>query len=197
MRVPSAKALIVLLLLSTLQGLAAPKKKVKIKTPKKAPKASVSKTSPPPPKEIVVVPPRQSSWAFKGLFGLNRWAGLGFWSGIGVNYIPENQNHLRLGIESSILLVSQGSLSSFLFSAQFMPGRKSFYQQGASLGFLVGPGFSGGGLPKSSTLFVILAEGAWNEKLSEFVQVQLALRAGKIGSEWAFQPGVGLVFFLA
>jgi len=167
--------------------MAAPKKRTKTKAKKKATKLIVSQPAPSPApapaKETLPPPATKSPWGFKGMFGLNRWEGLGFWSGVGINYIPRSQTHLRFGFEGTILLVSQGSLSSFLFSSQFLPGRKSFYQEGASLGFAIGPGFSGGGLPQNSTLLVLLAEGAWNEKLSDFVQLQLLLRAGRIGSE--------------
>jgi len=166
-------------------------KKAKSQNIQKNEKKPVSVAPSPAPATPVSTP---SSWQLKGVFGLSRWSGLGFWSGIGLGFIPRARTQLRLGAEANILLVSGGSLSSILFLADWMPGGESFYNKGASLGLIAGPGFSMGGITGKPTVLVVFLQGAWNEKMREGVQIELVLRGGRIGDEWALQPGINFFF---
>ncbi|NBX77241.1 MAG: hypothetical protein EBQ92_11850 [Proteobacteria bacterium] len=174
-------------------SLAAPKKKPLKKRNKPA---VIQKTQAPPKKEQKDPEPNPSPLFVNASFGASRWEGMGFFSGLGLGVFPRPGDKVGWGLESQLLLVSNGSLFMTLGGAWYYFSHPSSTQRFLSLGLLLGAGFSGAGLPLSPAIAAGFFEVSGNQRLSDYAWLKFWTRAGLLDGKGAAQLGLSLLFHL-
>lgn len=178
---------LILMLFGSFAVAASPKKKQK-----KPPVIKIQKQE-----EAPTAAPNLDSkiWRVIPSFGLSRWQGTGFWTGIGIGLPASQMQSWVWGFETNLLLVSQGSLFSSLVGGWYFFGKRRELTHSYSLGLMAGPAFPAGGLPGGNAVtWNAQLEGAWNQRLNEFASLRLLFRLGLIRQQLFLQPAIGVAF---
>lgn len=154
------------------------------------------KKRPIPPKKKVETELSQGRLFLQNSFGLSRWEGWGFSSGLGIGVFPPIENKMGWALEGRITLVSKGSLFTILGGVWYYLTPPLLSQQFISFGLLLGAGFPGREVQLNKTTAVGLLELANNYRLNEYAWFKIWSRGGLIGKEATAQLGFSLLFQL-
>lgn len=178
---------LILMLFGSFAVAASPKKKQKKPQVIKIQKREEAPTTP--------LLPEPKIWRVIPSFGLSRWEGTGFWTGLGIGLPAPQMQSWVWGFETNLLLVSQGSLFSSLVGGWYFFGKSRELTRSYSLGLMAGPAFPAAGLPGGNTAtWIAQVEGAWNQRLNEFASLRLLVRFGLIRQQLFLQPAIGVAF---
>lgn len=175
-------------------ALAVPSRKHPKKPAKKPPKISVIKKEAAP--AVLESLPPKSPLFVNASFGVSRWEGLGFFSGLGFGVFPKVGERFGWGLEGQLLLISSGSLFSALAGAWYYLSDPNVYDRFVTVGLLLGAGFPSGASLANHTAPVGMFEISANQRISDYGWFKLWTRAGLVDSKASAQLGLSLLFQL-
>ncbi|NDC25609.1 MAG: hypothetical protein EBZ49_15980, partial [Proteobacteria bacterium] len=182
--------LLVALVLGSSAGYAKTKKSVSKKSRTAKQIVEVQK-----PKENKIPPPEPQVPLFiLASLGIVISEQVGILSGVGIDTALLGSKKWSWGLDLNFSLLSQGYLFAPLLVTRYQILGNQYGEPGATLGIFLGPSFSGGTPHFSPTSLAVGAEGAWHQKVAEFVLFKLLARPLWVDKKLVFQGGISLAF---
>lgn len=140
--------------------------------------------------------PTKEQWWFLSSLGFHYWKGLGFFTEVGVGYLPNKEANWVPGFNNQLSLISGGSLFTSSVGGWYQSQALKQTQTGFLVGAFIGAAFPSRIQGESSTQIVPQLEAAWIKSVEEFASWRMIGRVSWISNRLSGQLSIGLIFDL-